>query len=79
MLSKRPSSAGPSNGAVSSSFPFHRHCASLTPRGRRRYDGRTHLGRRDIPNYFREEPFYVDLIDLMDEVCTITPLQKESP
>ena len=24
---------------------------------------------------FRKEVFYVDLIDLMDEVCTIMPLQ----
>ena len=28
-FSRRPSSAGPSNGAVSS-FPFHHHCTSLT-------------------------------------------------
>ena len=112
-LSKRPSSAGPSNGAVSF-FPFHHHCASLTCsprtkkapsifprirrhngfghypsrlallvlRRRRRYDGCqrcAHLGRRDIPNYFRKVPFYVDLVDLMHKVRTITSLQSESP
>ena len=54
----------------------------LVPPGRRRYDGRrlcAHLGMRDIPNSFQKGPFCVDLIDLMHEVRTITPLQTESP
>ena len=32
-----------------------------------------------IRKHFRKEPFYVDLIDLMHEVRTITPLVTKSP
>jgi len=32
-----------------------------------------------IRKNFRKEPFYVDLIDLFHEVCTITPLEMKSP
>jgi farnesyl diphosphate synthase len=32
-----------------------------------------------IRKHFRKEPFYVDLIDLMHEVRTITPFVTKSP
>ena len=32
-----------------------------------------------LRKHFRKEPFYVDLIDLMHEVRTVTPLETKSP
>ena len=32
-----------------------------------------------IRKHFKRDPFYVDLIDLLHEVCTITPLEMKSP